>query len=115
MCEYASVLHGRPMRVEHHEVAAGQGRVAARAMLGQDVVYDDVPYFWSDLADWATLESVGPAVDGWDDEVIDGSLDDADFTVWYVKDGRLAAALTCGRPADLDRARELLRSGAPFG
>ena len=114
VCEYASVLHGRPMRIEHHEVAAGQGRAAARAMLGSTEPYDDVPYFWSDLADWATLEAVGPAVDGWDEEVVDGDLAGGDFTVWYVKDGRLAAALTCGRAGDLDRARELLRSGDPL-
>jgi 3-phenylpropionate/trans-cinnamate dioxygenase ferredoxin reductase subunit len=113
MCEYESVLHGRPVRIEHHEVAAGQGRAAARAMLGSPDPYDDVPYFWSDLADWATLESVGPAVDGWDEEVVDGSFADGSFTVWYARSGRLVAALTCGRPDDLDRARELLRSGEP--
>ena len=114
MCEYESVLHGRPVRIEHHEVAAGHGRTAARAMLGLDgAVYDEVPYFWSDLADWATLESVGPAVDGWDEEVVDGSFASGSFAVWYLRGGRLAAALTCGRPAaDLDRARELLRTGA---
>jgi len=116
MCEYDSVLHGRPMRIEHHEVAAGQGRAAARAMLGVDgAVYDEVPYFWSDLGDWATLESVGPAVDGWDEEVVDGSFADGAFAVWYLKGGRLVAAVTCGRGgADLDRARSLLRSGKPF-
>lgn len=111
MCEYDSRLHGRPMRIEHHDVAVGQGRAAARAMLGGDGVYDDVPYFWADLADWATLESVGPAVDGWDAERVDGSFAEGRFTVWYVKEGRLVAALTCGRPDDLDRARELLRTG----
>jgi 3-phenylpropionate/trans-cinnamate dioxygenase ferredoxin reductase subunit len=115
MCEYDSVVHGRPMRVEHHEVAVGQGRAAARAMLGSTEPYADVPYFWSDLADWATLEAVGPAADGWDREELTGSLDDGAWTVWYLRDGRLAAAATCGRPEDLDRARDLLRSGAPFG
>ena len=115
MCEYDSVLHGRPMRIEHHEVAAGQGRAAARAMLGiEGAVYDEVPYFWSELADWAMLESVGPAVDGWDEEVVDGSFADGAFTVWYVKDGRLVSALTCGRPDDLDRARGLLRERTIF-
>ena len=34
MCEYDSVVHGRRLRVEHEEVAAAQGRHAARAMLG---------------------------------------------------------------------------------
>jgi 3-phenylpropionate/trans-cinnamate dioxygenase ferredoxin reductase component len=110
VCEYDSVVHGRAVRIEHHEVATGQGRFAARAMLGAaDGPYDEVPYFWSDLADWATIESVGPAVDGWDDEQVDGSLDGGDFTVWYRRAGRLVAAATCGRRADLDRAREELR------
>jgi 3-phenylpropionate/trans-cinnamate dioxygenase ferredoxin reductase subunit len=116
MCEYDSVVHGRPVRVEHHEVAAGQGRTAARAMLGvEGAVYDEVPYFWSDLADWATLESVGPAVDGWDHEAVEGSFADGAFTVFYLREGRVAACLSCGRGGDpLDRARDLIRSGEPF-
>ncbi len=112
MCEYDSVLHGRPVRVEHHEVAVGQGRVAARNVLGEDVPYDDVPYFWSDLADWATLEAVGPAVDGWDAEEVRGSFDAGSFSVFYTQNGRLVSAMTCGRPDDLDEARTLLRAGA---
>ena len=61
MCEYDSVVHGRRVRIEHEEVAAAQGRHAARAMLGSDEPYREIPYFWSDLADWATLEYVGAA------------------------------------------------------
>ncbi len=108
--EYASVLHGRGVRIEHHEVAVGQGRVAARNVLGGDVAYDDVPYFWSDLADWATLEAVGPAVDGWDAEEVRGSFASGSFSVLYSLGGRLVAAMTCGRPEDLDEARERLRA-----
>ncbi len=111
-CEYDSVLHGRQVRIEHHEVAVGQGRVAARNVLGDDVPYDDVPYFWSDVADWATLEAVGPAVDGWDEEEVRGAFDDGSFSVMYAKGGRLVAAMTCGRPEDLDEARERLRAEA---
>ncbi|HEX2087796.1 MAG TPA: FAD-dependent oxidoreductase [Solirubrobacteraceae bacterium] len=105
VCEYDSVVHGGRVRVEHHEVAVGQGRVAARNVLGEERPYDDVPYFWSDLADWATLEAVGPAVDGWDDEEVRGSLDDGAFSVLYSKDGRLVAAMSAGRREDLDEAR----------
>src|SRR6478752_3621907 len=39
------------IRVEHWANALEQGPVAARAMLGQDVVYDKVPYFFSDQYD----------------------------------------------------------------
>jgi 3-phenylpropionate/trans-cinnamate dioxygenase ferredoxin reductase component len=108
ICEYDSVVHGRPVRIEHYEVAAGQGRCAARNVLGAGEPYTEVPYFWSDLADWLTLESVGPAVDGWDDEEVRGSLDEREFSVFYRRGGRLVAAVTAGRGADLDEAREEL-------
>ena len=36
-------------------------------MLGSDEPYTEIPYFWSDLADWCSLEYVGPAQDPeWD-------------------------------------------------
>ena len=110
MCEYDSVIHGRRVRIEHEEVAAAQGRAAARAMLGSQVPFAEVPYFWSDLADWATLEYVGPAA-GWDQEIVHGDPASGEFTIWYVAGDRLAAALTVGRSDDLDLARELLESG----
>jgi 3-phenylpropionate/trans-cinnamate dioxygenase ferredoxin reductase subunit len=110
ICEYDSVVHGRRLRVEHWEVARGQGAHAARAMLGAQEPYREVPYFWTDLADWATLESVGPA-ERWDREVVRGSMDDGAFTVFYLDGGRVVAALTCGHAADLDVARRLIASG----
>jgi 3-phenylpropionate/trans-cinnamate dioxygenase ferredoxin reductase component len=114
VCEYDSVVHGRRLRIEHWEVARAQGAFAARAILGADAPYDEIPYFWSDLADWATLEYVGPAR-SWAREEVRGSFDDGAFSVFYLaEDGRVLAALTCGRPADLDEARERIRSGRPL-
>ena len=112
ICEYESVLHGGAVRIEHHEVAAGQGRCAARNMLGGGEPFAEVPYFWSDLADWFTLEAVGPAVDGWDAEEVRGSFGDGAFSVWYSRGGRLVSCLSCGRPGDLDEARGALRAAA---
>jgi 3-phenylpropionate/trans-cinnamate dioxygenase ferredoxin reductase component len=109
-CEYDSVLHRRRMRIEHWEVARAQGRAAAAAMLGERDPYAEVPYFWSDLADWCTLEYVGPAVE-WDREIVRGSPVDGAFTIFYLTGGRLAAALTVGRSEDLERAGELLAAG----
>ena len=113
VCEYESIIHGRRVRIEHHEVAVGQGRCAARNVMGDGVAFTDVPYFWSDLSDWATLEAVGPAVSGWDAEEVRGSFDSGSFSVMYAQGGRLVAALTCGRPEDLDEAREQLRARLP--
>ncbi len=108
MCEYESVVHGRFVRIEHEEVAAAQGRTAARNMVGADAPHDEVPYFFSDLSDWASLEYVGPAF-GWDSEEIEGSLDDGSFAVWYREAGAVRAMLSVGGFGDLDRARQLIR------
>jgi 3-phenylpropionate/trans-cinnamate dioxygenase ferredoxin reductase subunit len=113
-CEYDSVVHGRRLRVEHWEVAQAQGAAVARAILGSREPFAEVPYFWSDLADWCTLEYVGPAA-SWDDEVVRGSVDDGEFTIFYLDGGRVVAALTVGRSDDLDRARELMISGEAVG
>jgi 3-phenylpropionate/trans-cinnamate dioxygenase ferredoxin reductase subunit len=112
VCEYDSVIHGRRLRVEHEEHAMAQGRTAARNLLGQEVEHREVPYFWTDLADWLTLEYVGPA-DGWDQELLSGSFDDGAFTLWYAQGGRVVAALSAGRPGGLDDARALIAEGAP--
>jgi 3-phenylpropionate/trans-cinnamate dioxygenase ferredoxin reductase component len=111
MCEYDSVVHGRRLRIEHEEVAAAQGRHAARAMLGSDESFAEVPYFWSDLADWATLEYVGPAPQ-WDEEIVHGDPATGAFSVWYVHDDRLCAALAVGRTDDVERAAALIVAGA---
>jgi 3-phenylpropionate/trans-cinnamate dioxygenase ferredoxin reductase component len=109
ICEYDSVVHGRPLRVEHWDVAFNQGRTAALNMLGRDVDHDVIPYFFSDLADWSSMEYVGP---GSGEPVIRGSLDDGDFTAFYLDDGVVTAALTVGRSDDLDHARRFVRDKA---
>ena len=106
-CSYDSVVHGRRLRVEHWDVAMQQGMHAARNMLGEERDYDVVPYFFSDLADWASLEYVGPAQD-WDEEVWRGDREAGEFSVWYLKDGHVAGCLSVGRPEDLAEARRLL-------
>jgi 3-phenylpropionate/trans-cinnamate dioxygenase ferredoxin reductase component len=107
IAEYDSVVHGRRLRIEHWDVAFNQGKTAALNMLGKQQPHDVVPYFWSDLADWSSMEYVGPASD-WDDVVWRGRPEDGKFAAWYVKDGRVAAALTVGRSDDLAVAQRLM-------
>lgn len=108
VCSYESVLHGRRLRVEHWDAAFQQGRHVARAMLGEAGAFAEVPYFWSDLADWARIEYVGPA-ERWDETVWRG--DEEAFSLWYLNGGHLAGALAVGRPGDLVPARRFLASG----
>ena len=111
ICEYADPLRGRQLRrVEHWDVAIQQGRTAARGMVGEPTPHDAVPYFFSDLADWASLEYVGFGGTA-DTEVVRGSIADSAFSVFYLQDGRLSGTLTIGRGEDLDHARALLRDG----
>jgi 3-phenylpropionate/trans-cinnamate dioxygenase ferredoxin reductase subunit len=105
ICEYDSPVHGRRMRIEHWDVAFSQGKTAGLNMLGQGIEHDVVPYFFSDLADWSSMEYVGP---GSGETVVRGSLADGDFTAFYVDDGRVTAALTVGRSDDLEPAQRFI-------
>jgi len=109
ICEYDSPVHGRPMRIEHWDVAFNQGKTAALNMLGHGVEHDVVPYFFSDLADWVSMEYVGP---GSGEPVVRGSMERREFTVFYLDDGRVAAALSVGRSDDLEHARRFIVEGA---
>jgi 3-phenylpropionate/trans-cinnamate dioxygenase ferredoxin reductase subunit len=81
-------------------------------MLGHDRPHEDVPYFFSDLGDWASIEYVGPA-ESYDEEVVRGA--GSEFAVWFLEGGRLRGHLSVGGAGDLERARELLLSGEPVG
>jgi 3-phenylpropionate/trans-cinnamate dioxygenase ferredoxin reductase subunit len=108
VAEYESVVHGgRRMRIEHWDVAFNQGKTAALNMLGRKQPHDVVPYFFSDLSDWASLEYVGPAHE-WDREIVRGSPEDGEFIIFYMQEGRVAGALSVGRSHDLEHARRLL-------
>jgi 3-phenylpropionate/trans-cinnamate dioxygenase ferredoxin reductase subunit len=107
IAEYDSVVHGRTLRIEHWDVAFNQGKTAALNMLGRNVNHETIPYFYSDLADWSSMEYVGP---GSGRPVIRGSMKDGAFTAFYVDDsGAVTAALTVGRSDDLEHARRFIR------
>ncbi len=110
-CSYESAIHGRRLRVEHWDVALQQGRHAARGMLGEGEAYSELPYFFSDLADWTGFEYVGPAAD-WDEVIFRGDRDAGEFSAWYLKDGAVQGTLAVGRSEDLIHARALIETGA---
>jgi 3-phenylpropionate/trans-cinnamate dioxygenase ferredoxin reductase subunit len=115
VAEYESLVHGgQRIRVEHWDVAFNHGKTVALNMLGKRTPHEAVPYFFSDLSNWAAMEYVGPALD-WDREVIRGALDEGKFTVFYLNDGRVAGALTVGRSDDLQHARRFLAEGTDIG
>jgi 3-phenylpropionate/trans-cinnamate dioxygenase ferredoxin reductase subunit len=112
VCEYASPVHdGRHVRIEHEDHAERQGETAARNMLGASEEHRVVPYFFSDLADWASLEYVGGTAE-WDSERVEGSMGDGRFSVWYREGDRVRGVLDVNGHGDLARGREALAAGA---
>lgn len=110
VAEYDSPLHGGHAKVEHFEVAVAHGRTAARNMLGQDLPHEEIPYFWSDLSDWASLEYVGV---GGGESVLRGTPGDGGFGAFYVgPEGRIVGALSVSGGLDLDEARRLISARA---
>ncbi len=108
VAEYESVVHGgRRLRIEHWDVAlqSGQDRGAQHARLRSAARRRALLLLRH--SDWASLEYVGPAWT-WDEEVVRGSIDDGEFSIFYLHEGRVAGALSVGRPDDLEHARRLL-------
>jgi 3-phenylpropionate/trans-cinnamate dioxygenase ferredoxin reductase subunit len=83
---------GRAIRVEHWEVAKGQGRGIAASIADGDTPYRKIPYFWSDQYD-VSLEYRGNA-SGEDHAVWRGDVDGRKFSVFYLRDGRVDAVLS---------------------
>lgn len=109
-CSFVSEPLGRRLRVEHWDVAFQQGRHAARGMLGDKQPYEVIPYFFSDLSDWASLEYVGNSTNP-EETIVRGSLDEGEFSAFYVAGGRVEAALSVSRGEDLQEARRLIAEG----
>jgi 3-phenylpropionate/trans-cinnamate dioxygenase ferredoxin reductase subunit len=101
---------GERLRVEHYENAQNQGVAAAKAMLGRDEPYAPVLYFWSDQYD-LNLQYVGHGHGG-DEVVFRGDVVSRKFLAFYLRHGKLRAALGINRHRDVSAARRLIRDGA---
>jgi NADPH-dependent 2,4-dienoyl-CoA reductase/sulfur reductase-like enzyme/nitrite reductase/ring-hydroxylating ferredoxin subunit len=86
---------GERIRVEHWVVAQRQGQAAARNMLGQQRVFDAVPFFWSQHYD-VPINYVGHA-ERWDRLQIDGDIDARDCSVQFIRGDKVLAAATIYR------------------
>ncbi|MFJ6566398.1 NAD(P)/FAD-dependent oxidoreductase [Streptomyces sp. NPDC091292] len=113
--DVASVDHplfGTRLRVEHWANALNGGPAAARAMLGKDVTYDRVPYFFSDQYD-VGLEYSGWAPPGsYDQVVIRGDVGKREFIAFWLKDGRVLAGMNVNVWDVTDPIQELIRTRA---
>ncbi len=104
--------YGRRVRVEHWDNARASGAAAARAMLGQDVSYDHLPYFYTDQYDLGMeyVGDLGPT--GFDRLVFRGDVAGRQFVVFWLKDDRVAAGMNVNVWDVSDAIGQLVRSRA---
>ncbi|WP_019886085.1 NAD(P)/FAD-dependent oxidoreductase [Streptomyces purpureus] len=100
------------LRVEHWANALNGGPAAARAMLGQEVSYDRIPYFFSDQYDLG-MEYSGWAPPGtYDQVVLRGDVGKREFIAFWLKDRMVLAGMNVNVWDVTDDIQKLIRSGA---
>ena len=104
-------FYRRHLRVEHWANALNQPAVAARAMLGEPVSYDRLPYFFSDQYD-VGMEYTGYAT-SWDEVVFRGDTVAREFIAFWLEDGRVVAGMNVNVWDLTDPIQELIRSRRP--
>jgi 3-phenylpropionate/trans-cinnamate dioxygenase ferredoxin reductase subunit len=102
---------GRAIRVEHWEVAKGQGRGLAVSIAEGDTPYRKIPYFWSDQYD-VNLEYRGQA-SGEDTAVWRGDRDGRKFSVFYLRDGVVAGVLSMNDSKTNELGGKLIENRRP--
>jgi 3-phenylpropionate/trans-cinnamate dioxygenase ferredoxin reductase subunit len=100
-------LYGRYVRVEHWANALNQGPAAARSMLGQQISYDRVPYFYTDQYDLG-MEYSGLGSPR-DTVVTRGNPDDGEFIAFWLEDGRVTAGMNVNVWDVTDPIQRLIR------
>jgi 3-phenylpropionate/trans-cinnamate dioxygenase ferredoxin reductase component len=96
------------IRVEHWANALNQGPAVARAMLGEPVSYDRIPYFFSDQYD-VGMEYSGYAP-SWDQVVFRGEKDGGEFVAFWLKEGRVVAGMNVNVWDVNEHVQALIRS-----
>jgi 3-phenylpropionate/trans-cinnamate dioxygenase ferredoxin reductase component len=114
--DVASAFHpllGKHVRVEHWANALHQPQAAARAMLGQEVAYDRVPYFFTDQYDLGMEYSGYVEPDGYDEVVVRGDVGRREFIAFWLRRGQVLAGMNVNIWDVNDTIQALVRAGQP--
>ncbi|WP_336209052.1 NAD(P)/FAD-dependent oxidoreductase [Nonomuraea sp. LPB2021202275-12-8] len=100
---------GARLRVEHWDTALSAPEVAAATLLGEEAVYDPVPYFWSEqfghMVQYAGHHPAGERL------LYRGRPEGKWSACWLTGDDTLAAVLAVDRPRDLVQGRRIIQAG----
>jgi len=107
---FYSNRYQRSVRMESVQNAIDQAKTVAQALLGEDVDYDPLPWFWSDQYD-IKLQIAGLS-EGYDDTKVVGSTENSKFYVAYLKGEQLIAVDSINSPRSHMMARRVI--GEPW-
>lgn len=102
-------FYGDRIRVEHWANARRQGYSAGRSMAGEEVSYEDLPYFFSDQFDLG-MEYTGHAAE-WDEIVIRGDEKGREFIAFWLKEGKVLAGMNVNVWDVTETIEKLIRAG----
>jgi 3-phenylpropionate/trans-cinnamate dioxygenase ferredoxin reductase subunit len=111
-CAYHPLLKSS-IRVEHWANALNQPQTAAKAMLGQDVTYDRLPYFYTDQYDLGMEYSGYVEPGGYDEVVIRGDKQRREFVAFWLSKGRVLAGMNVNVWDVNDAVQALIQRGTP--
>ena len=84
-----NTLFNKEVRLESVPNALAQAKVAASSIIGNELINNELPWFWSDQYD-LKLQMAGLSI-GYDECHIIGDINSAEFVACYGKDGQLIA------------------------
>ena len=102
---------GKHIRVEHWYNALHQPQTAAKAMLGQDVAYDRVPYFYTDQYDLSMEYAGYVEPGGYDRVVFRGDVRRREFIAFWLGGGRVLAGMNVNMFGVNDTIQAIVRGG----
>ena len=102
VANYPDAIFGKRRRVEHWDNAVSQGQHWAQVVQGEKEPFVHVAYFFSDVFD-LSYELWGDPADA-DEVVVRGDSSTSSFSVWWLKNNRVAAVFVMNRQ---DEERQL--------
>jgi 3-phenylpropionate/trans-cinnamate dioxygenase ferredoxin reductase subunit len=109
IANFSDPIFGHRRLIQHWTNANHQGDRLGRLLAGQDTPYDQVAFFFSEVFG-TKIGLLGDLDGGHDELVMRGALEEGALIGWYLRAGRLVAALIVGQTPELqNQLNALLR------
>ncbi|KAJ8106855.1 hypothetical protein OPT61_g9266 [Boeremia exigua] len=102
--------NGKPVRIEHWNVAQNAGRSVARSINEPGAAPKPfIPVFWSALG--SQLRYCGNTANGYDDVVLQGDVEKPSFVAYYTNGDEVVAVASMMKDPYMTQSAELMRRG----